>query len=111
MRSPCPWILAFVLVACGKDSGSSGLVVRISVPDFGSWQSNRPIEFDFEQPIDFASVSARSIEIHSADGPAAGTFEPRTVDVDGDGVREAPDDSLVVLDPTWALAEDLSDQA
>src|SRR5688572_23094234 len=109
MRSSCPWILVLALVGCGQDSGSSGLVVQISVPDFGSWESNRPIEFDFDQPIDFASVSARSVEIRSAGAPAAGTFEAGTIDADGDGVPEGTDESVVVFYPRCALAPDLSD--
>ena len=53
-----PWILALALAACRHDSGSSALAVRnVSVPDFGSWECNRPIEFAFNQRIDLASVT------------------------------------------------------
>ena len=86
------WILALLLAACTKssDSGSSGLAVRsISVPDFGRWECNRPIEFAFDQPIDFASVSTRSVRIRTQAGlPAVGTFTVKTIDADDDGEPE-----------------------
>src|SRR5262245_64957276 len=77
------------LGACGQgsqSSSSSELVVRsISVPDFGSWEANRPIEFAFNQPIDLASVSDRSIHIRTSAGvPAVGTFAAKTIEEDQD---------------------------
>jgi len=72
--------LVLGLAACSHGSGSGDLDVRgISVPDFGRWECNRPIEFVFDQPIDFASVGLRSIHIRTAlDVPAAGTFAAKT---------------------------------
>ena len=56
-----PWLLALGLAACRNDSDSSELEVQsVSVPDFGLWECNRPIEFAFNQRIDLASVNARS---------------------------------------------------
>jgi hypothetical protein len=110
-----PWILALVLVACRDDSGSgsdpSVFGVRsISVPDFGSWECNRPIEFRFSQPIDFASVSERSIRIRTSIGvPAVGTFALKPIDGNGDGVPDGADERIVVFYPSCPQAEDLSD--
>jgi hypothetical protein len=108
-----PWILALALAACRNDSGtgSSALVVRsISVPDFGSWECNRPIEFAFGERIDFASVSARSIHIRTSLGvPAVGTFAAKPIDADGDGVPERTDERVVVFFPSCPLAGDLLD--
>jgi len=106
-----PWILALALAACRNDSESSTLVVRsISVPDFGRWESNRPIEFVFDQRIDFASVSARSIHIRTSLGvPAAGTFAAKAIDSDGNGVPEGTDERVVIFYPGCPLADDLSD--
>src|SRR5262245_54408946 len=84
----------FLLVACGQDSGSAEFALRsASVPDFGRWESNRPIEFAFTQRIDFASVSGQSIRIRSSQGvPAAGTFTAKAIDSNGDGVPEGTDE-------------------
>src|SRR6185503_6394172 len=112
-NSTRPWILALALVACGKDSGSgsSGLLVQdISVPDFGEWESNRPIEFAFDQRIDFASVSADSIRIRTSLGvPAVGTFGAKSIDRNGDDAPDEADESVVVFFPSCASADDLSD--
>jgi len=111
------WILVLALAACSESGGSdpepepTGLVVQsISVPDFGSWQCNRPIEFAFAEPIDFASVSTLSIRIRTSAGvPANGTFAALAIDANGDGVPEGTDERVVVFYPTCPLSEDLSD--
>src|SRR5262245_51462232 len=105
-------LLALGLVACSDgSSSSSGLVLRgISVPDFGSWESNRPIEFAFNRAIDFASVSGDSIRIRTSGGvPAAGTFAAKPVDANGDGAPDGADERVVVFYPSCPLADDLSD--
>jgi hypothetical protein len=108
-----PWIFGLALVACRNDGDSepSALALRsISVPDFGSWECNRPIEFAFGQRIDFASVSARSIHIRTSAGvPAAGTFAARAIDANGDGAPDGTDERVVVFHPSCPLADDLSD--
>jgi hypothetical protein len=107
-----PWILALALAGCGDaGSGSSGLAVQsISVPDFGRWESNRPLEFAFDQRIDFATVSSESIRIRTSLGvPAVGTFGARSIDADGDGAPEATDERVVVFYPSCPRADDLSD--
>jgi len=106
-----PWILALALTACRNESESSGLEVRgISTPDFGLWECNRPIEFAFDQRIDFTSVSARSIRIRTSAGvPAAGTFTARALDADGDGTKDGSDERVVVFFPRCPEADDLSD--
>ena len=108
-RSFRPWILALALAACRNDSGSSELAVRnVSVPDFGLWQCNRPIEFAFSQPIDFASVSSRSIRIRTSTGvPAAGTFAAKRIDANGDGALDGGDERVVVFFPSCPRAENV----
>jgi len=85
-------------------------VQSISVPDFGRWECNRPIEFAFDERIDFASVSARSIRIRTSVGvPAAGTFAARAIDADDDGAPEGTDERVIVFFPRCPEADDLSD--
>ncbi len=105
------WILPFALAACRSESDSAALVVQsISVPDFGLWECNRPIEFAFEQRIDFASVSIRSIHIRTSAGvPAAGTFAAKAIDANGDGAADGTDERVVVFFPSCPQADDLSD--
>jgi len=104
-------VLALALAACSEDSDPSALVLRsISVPDFGSWESNRPIEFTFDQRIDFASVSGDSIRIRTSAGvPAAGTFAAKAIDANGDGAPDGADDRVIVFYPSCPVAGDLSD--
>ena len=108
-----PWILALALVACrnGGGSGSTPLAVQsISVPDFGRWECNRPIEFAFNQRVDFASVSTRSIRIRTSLGvPATGTFAAKPSDRNGDGAADGSDASVVVFYPSCPANDDLSD--
>src|SRR5262245_4372823 len=102
-------VLAFA--ACSQGSDSSELVVdSVSVTDFGSWQANRPIEFSFNQRIDFGSVSAQSIRIRTSTGvPAVGAFAAKAFDTNGDGVPERTDESTVVFYPSCPATDDASD--
>ncbi len=78
--------LALGLVAgCGGGRGSDSAggstsfrILSISVPNNGIWQINRPIEFTFNQDIDFSSVNLNTINITQPAGtPAAGEFQLR----------------------------------
>ncbi len=78
--------LALGLVAgCGGGRGSDSAggstsfrILSISVPNNGIWQINRPIEFTFNQDIDFSSVNLNTINITQPTGtPAAGEFQLR----------------------------------
>lgn len=79
---PSALCLAFIATAgCGGRSGStqgaasSFRVLSISVPNNGTWQINRPIEFVFDRDIDFSSVSLNTISIAQPNGaPARGEF-------------------------------------
>src|SRR5262245_58823803 len=105
--STCPWVLAVALAACTQGSDPADLpdpsgfaVQSISVPDFGRWECNRPIEFVFDRPIDFASVSDRSVRIRTSGGvPAAGTYTAKAIDADDDGVPEGTDERVIVFVP------------
>jgi len=95
-RSAALPLLASVLVltstlGCGggSSSGDAGAgasafrVLSVSVPNNGTWQINRPIEFTFNQDVDLASVNLNTINITQPTGiPAAGEFslkDSRTV--------------------------------
>ncbi|MEM9383045.1 MAG: hypothetical protein AAGB93_24055 [Planctomycetota bacterium] len=82
----------FVVTACGSGSdGSSGpvtppggntdrfQVVGTSVLNGAVWQLNRAIDIEFNQDIDFQTVSLSTIQIIDNQGiPAVGTFTPVT---------------------------------
>jgi hypothetical protein len=77
---------ALTLAACsGGGSGSSGggitdpgsdfAVVSSNVLDGSVWQLNRPIDVEFNQDVDFSTVSLSTIQIvDSQGGPAIGAF-------------------------------------
>ncbi|MBK7878067.1 MAG: hypothetical protein IPJ77_20605 [Planctomycetes bacterium] len=77
--------LAFGLLAGCGGSGSSVAggstsfrILTVSVPNNGIWQINRPIEFTFNQDIDFSSVNLNTINITQPNGaPASGEFRLR----------------------------------
>lgn len=76
---------ASLFSACsGGGSSSSGggtnnfKVLTVSVPNNGTWQINRPIEFEFNLDVDFSSVNLNTINITQPNGaPAAGEFSLR----------------------------------
>jgi len=72
-------------------------VDAFSVPEGAVWPINREIVIGFSDAIDFATVSANTIRIRSADGvPATGEFSLR-------------DPRTVVFQPSCPVREDLAD--
>jgi len=67
----------------GSAGGTSFRMLAVSVPNGGTWQINRPIEFTFSQDVDITSVNLNTINISQPSGiPAAGEFvlkDARTV--------------------------------
>ncbi len=56
-------------------AGAALRLVATSLPEGATWEVNRPIELDFDQPVDVSTVSANSIRVFEVGGaPAAGTF-------------------------------------
>ncbi|MEM1452890.1 MAG: hypothetical protein AAF957_20125 [Planctomycetota bacterium] len=83
---------SFVVAGCGSGGDDSSgpvtppggdtsqfRVVGTSVLDGAVWQLNRPINIEFNQDIDFQTVSLSTIQIIDNQGiPAVGTFTPVT---------------------------------
>ncbi|MHC4892601.1 MAG: CIA30 family protein [Planctomycetota bacterium] len=95
-----------LLTACGGGGAGSGdfQLIQISVPQNGEWQINRPIEFEFSQPVDFSTVDSNSITIRTPNGQAAlGQFSVKQ-DANGN-----PVDTVVVFQPRCPLQADFSD--
>jgi len=98
------FLLSLAGAACSGGGGSSGLagttdfqVNSISVRDGSVWEINREIVLTFTEPIDFATVSANTVNIRSlADVPATGVFRLR-------------DDRTVVFQPNCPTLDDFSD--
>jgi hypothetical protein len=101
---PVPFALAVMVsgASCIESGGGGGgehgfRLVALSVPEGAVWPINREIAFTFSQPVDFASVSANTLNIRSHDDvPAVGVFR----------LREA---ATVVFQPTCPTRPDLSD--
>ncbi|MEO0652381.1 MAG: hypothetical protein AAFZ65_17035, partial [Planctomycetota bacterium] len=93
------------LTACGSDSGQGDFqLLSISVPPNAQWQINRPIEFEFSEPVDFTTVDSNSIAIQTPSGQAAlGTYFVKSEE-DGTTVP-----NVIVFQPRCPLQEDFSD--
>ncbi len=110
-------LLAGMASGCSGSSGGSGSggsigfqLTRISLPGGAIWQINRPIEFTFNQEVDFSTISLNTINIQSSVGaPATGTFSFRLVDGDGDGIAETVDETTIVFQPHCPTLSSLAD--
>lgn len=96
-------LLLVTAAGCGshgsstQGSSSTFRVLSISVPNNGTWQINRPIEFKFDQDVDFSSVSLNTISIATPTGaPARGEFRLK-------------DSRTVVFQPACPTQADFSD--
>ena len=100
LRSFVPF--ALLLHACSSGGGSPAPgstfeLSAISLPENAVWEINREIVLSFNEPLDFSSVSANTIQLHSVEGlPATGVFLLR-------------DEHTVVFQPNCPTRADLSD--
>ena len=87
-RTLASLIAGLALAAPAADAAAAGFgAVSTNVPPLGTWQINRPIDVDFNAPVDFASVNGNTIRIATTAGvPATGSFEL----LDADTVRFVP---------------------
>ena len=122
-RSARPWLgaigLSGLLITASCSGGGSGgtggtgfgfQLTQISVQGGSIWQINRPIEFQFSDEVDFATVSMNTMNVATTTGqPATGTFFFKSVDLDGDGTLESVDRTVIVFQPTCPRESDLSD--
>lgn len=103
------WVPAFfaglLATACssGGDGGnsitSSMTLPSVSVTQGQEWKINRPIQFNFSQPVDFSTVDQSTINIAQSNGEAAvGTF-----------ISDPTDARVVVFQPACPTKADLSD--
>lgn len=98
------------LTACSGGGGGSGSssqggfqVVSISVPEGDTWEINRAIVFEFNQPVNFASVSLNTIRITDLSGTSvSGEFTLLDPLPAGDG-------KFVQFQPTCPIEGDYSD--
>jgi hypothetical protein len=101
-----PALLAGLLAtACSSGGGDSNSITSqmtlpsVSVTQGQEWKINRPIQFNFSQPVDFSTVDQSSINISQSNGEAAvGTF-----------ISDPTDPRVVVFQPTCPTKADLSD--
>jgi len=98
--------LASVLAGCGggsdDDGGSSFQLLNVSGLPSGAattWEINRPIQFNFTEPVDFSTVSSSAIQIRTATGQLAL----------GEFLWDASQPSRVVFQPRCPTEPDLSD--
>jgi hypothetical protein len=108
-------VLAAFASSCGGGGGSSSsgvtggtfqlLTVGGMLPGVqNAWKLNRPIEFVFSSPVDFASINSSSIQIRTASGQQAlGEFSAKILP---DG---SSDPTTVVFQPRCPTAADFSD--
>lgn len=86
----------------GDDSGSitsQMTLPSVSVTQGQEWKINRPIEFNFSQPVDFSTVDQTTINIAQSNGESAvGTF-----------ISNPTDPRVVVFQPACPTMADLSD--
>ena len=74
------------------------------------WELNREIVFEFNEAVDFASVSLNTINIQSEAGePASGSFAFARVDADGDGQAELVDETVLIFTPKCPSRSDFAD--
>jgi hypothetical protein len=93
------------LASCGGGGGGGGdfQLMAITVPQGAAWEINRPIEFEFSQPVDFSSVNSNSITIRTPQGVSAlGDFSLKST---ATGVLN----NVVVFQPRCPLNPDFSD--
>jgi hypothetical protein len=108
-------VLAALASSCGGGGGSSSsgvtggnfelLTVGGMLPGVqNAWKLNRPIEFVFSSPVDFASINSSSIQIRTVGGQQAlGEFSAKVL---GNG---SPDPTTVVFQPRCPTSSDFSD--
>jgi len=108
-------VLAALASSCGGGGGSSSsgvtggqfelLTVGGMLPGVqNAWKLNRPIEFVFSNPVDFASINSSSIQIRTVSGQQAlGEFSSKVL------ANGAPDPTTVVFQPRCPTAADFSD--
>ena len=103
LHSGAALLVLLSLSGCGGGGGGSTQgttsfqLDSSSVRDGAIWEINREIVLSFSEPIDFASVSANTINLRSSDDvPATGVFKLR-------------DANTVVFQPTCPTREDFSD--
>ncbi|MAB79299.1 MAG: hypothetical protein CMJ89_08090 [Planctomycetes bacterium] len=118
-RSPCllSGALCAILfvVSCGEPGSSvvppgTGGEFSVNGSDVTTpWKLNQPILFRFTRPVDFATVSRRSIRIETSLGVSAeGSYAFLSADDDGDGIPEI-DPTQIVFQPRCPLQGDGSD--
>lgn len=112
--SRCARLLALLstllAAACGSGDNHSSLgpglglggfqLTLITVPaNEANWQINRPIEFHFNEPVDFSTINLNSLQIRELDGtPATGEFSTKQVTLpSGEKLRL---EDVVVFRPT-----------
>ena len=91
---PALLLLSSLWGCSGGSSTTSGIagqggfqLTLITVPAGETeWQINRPIEFHFNDDVDFTSINLNSIQIRELDGnPAAGEFTRKEVTLPSGG--------------------------
>jgi len=101
-----PALFAGLLATACSSGGNGGNSITsqmtlpsVSVTQGQEWKINRPIQFNFSQPVDFTTVDQSSISIAQSNGEAAvGTF-----------ISDPSDPRVVVFQPTCPTKADLSD--
>jgi hypothetical protein len=95
----------------GPGTSAQGFqLTRMSIAEGAIWEINRPIEFKFNDEVDFKTVGANTISVTSSRGaPATGQYYYKRIDTDGDGALDTTDETTIVFQPNCPVRPDLSD--